>query len=322
MNKCMLVVTLMILGAAGVFGISAEFSTYALLKELDVPEYDEWRLNLNIDTYTWENFGWGTSAATPQETNWHETVYSVSLEWGFWTFPIGDLSLGVELPYYFWYSANDLREYNENNSHTEKFTGFLDPEVFADFKIRVTDHISGLVHVGMTVPGLFEKAVDGGAAIGVTRLTAMGGVIIKYNRFVTRIMLGVESGSTPSVETANHTPALIVPQVAAWDNKNVAVLDLDTIFCAAATTGFGVQYLYKGTYFKGGTWDTASANLTSEPDPLGMLVLKMYFSDTTGGFASSESGTIMTVGIGMGGIGADQDLNPDILYQLTVSKYF
>ncbi|MFH1707520.1 MAG: hypothetical protein ABIF71_06350 [Planctomycetota bacterium] len=324
MKRCLAACALTVVAAAWVCGASAGITTYVILKEADVPAYDEWRMNLNVDTFSWENFGWGVTATAGSETSWNESLYSVSMEWGFWTFALGDISLGAKLPYYFWYAKDGLKDFNNGLPGAKtKNVGWMDPELFGDFKFKLTDHVSGLAHLGMTVPALSlgENAVDGGAALGVTRLTLMGGVLVQYNRFIAKIMVGAETGGTPDVETKYDTPALIVPQVAGWDNSNVILMDIETIFCASATTGFGLEYMYKGAYFKGGSWDTDLA-VDSEPDPLGMLVINMYFADTSSGFYSAESGTIFAFGIGMGGIGSDPDLNPDILYRVSVSKYF
>ena len=306
---------LLVACVGGLMGLSAEFSTYALLKEADVPEYMECRLSVTSSSYTLENYGWGD---IPDGTSWHETVFNLTWEWGFWTFAMGDLNIGGRLPFYFWYAKDELRSTNELVPGAKiKVTGFMDPEVFADFKFKITDHINGLLHAGTLIPGLAEPADEGGGALGVARITAMGGVIIEYNRFVARLMAGIESGKTPDVMTDHAVPAFVVPQVSAWDNSSVPILDLTAIFCTSATSGFGLQYLYKGSYFDAGAW----VNDTG-PDNLGMLVLTFYFANTAGGFYASEAGSIFSLGVGMGGINADPDLNPDILYRLTFSRYY
>jgi hypothetical protein len=320
MNKAYLILLLLICIVAGLGAQSAEFSSYMLLKEIDIPDYDEGRFNFTIESYTWENF-------VPNQ-GWQETIYSMSFEFGFWTFPIGDLNVGFRLPYYFWFAKNGLRD--ENNSIPEartKVTGFMDPELFAQFKLDITNNISALFHGMITVPGLAERAADGGAAIGETRGELMAGFVFEYRRMIAKVMGGLETGSelgnTPPVYIAYRVPSLFVPQVTAWDETLVNVVDIEAIFCATAQLGFGVQYYYKEAYFNSNKWTNAFFQPINEtPDDLGMLTIKLYYASTTGGFYSLNKGSIFSFGIGMGGVGTDPDANPDIFYHVALSKYF
>lgn len=335
---------LLICFAAGMFGVSAEFSSYAILKEIDVPEYDEWRFSFNLDSYTYEHFALG-EVGTTKGTNWHESLYSISAEWGFWTFPIGDLSIGATIPFYFWYAASDLRDDNRANAGTgaeTKFLGLMDVEIFADFKSGLTEHVSLLLHGGVTIPefsGIFnfvtslaKTAEEGGAAYGVMRMTGSAGLIIKYPRFISKITVGAELGNSPAIKDYRRTPALLVPQVVDWDNTSIMFFNIDLLFSASAATGFGLEYRYKGAYFAvdSSKWVLEFGQVL---DPLEMIIIKMYFSSTSGGFYGAKGGSIMSIGIGahistLFGtetsplMGTDPDLNPDILYVFSYSKYF
>jgi len=301
----------------------AEFSSYALLKDVDVPDYDEWRFNFSIESYTFENFTPGYS--------WHESIYTATVDFGFWTFDWMDLSVGGKLPFYFWYAKDDLEKDNKGiNGAALKVTGFMDPELFADLKFDLpgTNHWSALLHGSISLPGVVEKAENGGAGIGQTRGEIMGGIMFEYKRFILKalggILFGPEIGDTPPVYYNYRTPALFVPQVAEWENTVVQQFYVDMVFCATATAGFGIEYFYKGSYFNPGQWrdDAYDTPIYGTIDDLGLFIVKLTFASTTGGFYSTEKGTNFTIGVGFGGVGTDSDLNPDAYYTLALSKYF
>jgi hypothetical protein len=291
-----------------------------LLKEIDLPGFEEGRFNFTIQSYTWEDF-------TPNE-GWVETKYSFGFEWGVWTFPIGDLNVGCRLPYYFWFARDGLK--SDNSSFPEartKISGFMDPELFVQFKLDITNNISALFHGMITVPNVAIKASEGGAAIGETRGELMAGFIFEYRRMIAKIMGGLETGSemgnTPPVYIAYRVPSLLVPQVTDWDETLVNVLRAEVVFCATAQLGFGLEYYYKESYFNSNKWTNAYFQpINQTPDHLGLFTIKLYYATTTGGFYSLNKGSIFSFGIGLGGVGTDPDANPDIYYHVSLSKYF
>jgi len=299
---------------------TAEFFSYPLLKDADVPGYDEWRFVFSVDSYTFDNF-------TPGYT-WHESVYSVSLEFGFWTFSFGDLSVGGRIPFYFWYARDQLKKDNSTIPGAKtKVTGFMDPEIFGDLKIDLATHLAGLVHGLISLPNVAKRADEGGAGIGQTRGEIMAGIMFEYKRLIFKVLGGWEAagelGNTPPVYINYRTPALFVPQVQAWDNTTVAKWYADLIFCTTATSGFGIEYFYRGSYFKEGKWSRAYGKaIPATIADTSILTIKLVFASTAGGFAGAEKGTIFTIGIGFGGVGTEEDLNPDTVYTLSVSKYF
>lgn len=300
----------------------AEYSSYALLKDVDVPEYDEWRFNFSIESYTFENFTPGYS--------WHESVYTATVDFGFWTFRWADLSVGGKLPFYFWYAKDKLENDNKGiQGAALKTTGFMDPELFADLKFDLpfSNHISALLHGSITLPGVVQKAENGGAGVGETRGEIMGGIVIEYKRFIFKTLGGVEVGSeigdTPAVYYNYRTPAIFVPQVAPWENTVVDKYYIDLVFCASATVGFGLEYFYRGSYFNQGQWKQAyDTPIYGTIDDIGIFSIKLIFATTAGGFYSTEKGTLFTIGVGFGGVGTDPELNPDAYYSLALSKYF
>ncbi len=340
MNKCIhFILVSFVLTAAfsSLYADSGAFTSYQLLKEIDLPDYDEWRLSFNVETTTWENFDYD-EAISPEQISWHESIYTLSLEWGFWTFSRGDLNIGLELPFYFWYAKEDLKTQNNDNltwpEGKIKNNGPMDLKAFADFKLKLTDNIYGILHGGVSIPGVSPMLYDLFSGLdaddidtdyGVLRFEVGVGALFKYSRFIGRAQVGAELGGVPSTNPDFHIPAEYVPHATSeWTNSTILMLNLSSIFVATSSFGVGIDIDYRGQVFSDGDWDAANFNTVggnNVPEAVTLLSLKFYFSASGGGgFYSVDSGSIFSFGIGKKL--ADSDLQPAVRYTLNYSQYF